>query len=163
MGRREEALEATRESVEHYRKLAEARPDAFLPDLARSLDNLGNRLSELGRREEALEATRESADIRRKLAGARPDAFLPDLAGSLNNLGNRLSELGRREEVLEATRESVTVLVPFTKQYLQRFGPMLVRIGHNYLSLCEELDREPDPELSQHVADTVGALSGDDQ
>ena len=163
LGRREEALEATRESVEHYRKLAEARPDAFLPDLARSLDNLGNRLSELGRREEALEATRESADIRRKLAGARPDAFLPDLAGSLNNLGNRLSELGRREEVLEATRESVTVLVPFTKQYLQRFGPMLVRIGHNYLSLCEELDREPDPELSQHVADTVGALSGDDQ
>jgi hypothetical protein len=37
IGQREAALEAAREAVEIYRKLAAARPDAFLPDLARSL------------------------------------------------------------------------------------------------------------------------------
>ncbi|MGB2985621.1 MAG: tetratricopeptide repeat protein, partial [Phycisphaerae bacterium] len=86
LGRREEALEACNEAVGHYRKLAEARPDAFLPDLAMSLNNLSNRLSNLGRREEALEACNEAVGHYRKLAEARPDAFLPDLARSLNNL-----------------------------------------------------------------------------
>lgn len=50
--------------------LAEARPDAFLPDLARSLNNLGNMLSDLGRREDALAATDEAVSIRRALAAA---------------------------------------------------------------------------------------------
>jgi hypothetical protein len=51
-----------------------ARPDAFLPDLAMSLNNLGNRLSGLGRREEALAAAQEAVDIRRRLVQTRPDA-----------------------------------------------------------------------------------------
>ena len=84
----EEALAATQEAVDISRRLAQTRPDAFLPDLARSLNNLGNSLSGLGRREEALAATQEAVDIRRRLAQTRPDAFLPDLAISLNNLGS---------------------------------------------------------------------------
>ena len=43
-----------------YRQLAQARPDAFLPNLAMSLNNLANRLSALGRREEAIEARAEA-------------------------------------------------------------------------------------------------------
>ncbi|HEY8138878.1 MAG TPA: tetratricopeptide repeat protein, partial [Methylocystis sp.] len=100
LGRREEALDAAREAVDIRRRLAAARPDAFLPDLAGSLNNLGGRLGDLGRREEALEAAREAVEIYRRLAAARPDAFLPEFASSLNNLGNRLSEIGRREEAL---------------------------------------------------------------
>ena len=56
------------------RMLAQTRPDAFLPDLARSLNNLGNRLNELGRREEALAATEEAVTIRRTLTQTRSDA-----------------------------------------------------------------------------------------
>ncbi|MBN1608261.1 MAG: trypsin-like peptidase domain-containing protein, partial [Polyangiaceae bacterium] len=41
LGRPEEALGATQEAVDQYRTLARARPDAFLPDLATSLNNLG--------------------------------------------------------------------------------------------------------------------------
>ena len=82
-------------------------PDAFPPDLATSLNNLANRLSDLGRREEALAAAEEAVRLRRVLAAARPDAFTPDLAGSLNNLAAFLSDLGRREEALEAAEEAV--------------------------------------------------------
>ncbi|WP_352231373.1 hypothetical protein, partial [Actinomadura sp. NBRC 104412] len=39
------ALEPTREAVEIRRELAEAEPAAYLPDLAGSLNNLGNRLA----------------------------------------------------------------------------------------------------------------------
>ena len=43
-----------------YRELARARPDAFRPDLAMSLNNQSAFLSELGRREEALAAIEEA-------------------------------------------------------------------------------------------------------
>jgi tetratricopeptide (TPR) repeat protein len=88
LGRREEALAAIDEALTAYRALAEARPDAFLPSLATSLNNQSNRLSDLGRREEALAAIDEAVTAYRALAEARPDAFLPDLAGSLNNQSN---------------------------------------------------------------------------
>jgi hypothetical protein len=52
-------------------KLAQARPDVFLPDLAMALNNQSVYLSELGRREEALAAAEEAARIYRALAQAR--------------------------------------------------------------------------------------------
>ena len=96
---------ASREGLEIYRELAAQNRDAFLPDLASSLGNLGNRLSELGRREEALEATREGLEIYRELAAQNRDAFLPALASSLGNLGNMLSDLGRRILTLRVDHE----------------------------------------------------------
>ena len=63
LGRREEALKTAEEAVGHYRALAEARPDAFIPDLAGSLNNLASRLSALGRREEALTAAEEAVGL----------------------------------------------------------------------------------------------------
>jgi hypothetical protein len=109
LGRREEELAASQEAVDIYRRLAQTRPDAFLPDLASSLNGLGIRLVNLGRREEALAASQEAVDIRRHLVQTRPDAFLPDLALSLNNLGNGLADLGRREEALAASQEAVDI------------------------------------------------------
>ena len=41
LGRREDALAAAQEAIDIYRRLAAERPDAFLPDLAMSLNNLG--------------------------------------------------------------------------------------------------------------------------
>jgi hypothetical protein len=49
IGAREEALAAIEEAVALRRDLAAARPEAFTPDLARSLSVLGDRLSELER------------------------------------------------------------------------------------------------------------------
>ncbi|WP_327259810.1 tetratricopeptide repeat protein [Streptomyces sp. NBC_01240] len=93
----------------HYRTLAEANPDAYLPDLAMSLNNLSVRLGEAGRRAEGLAASQEAVRVRRTLAEASPDAYLPDLAMSLNNLSIRLGEVGRREEGLAASQEAVRV------------------------------------------------------
>ena len=72
LGRREEALAAIEEAVAIRRQLAEARPDAFLPDLATSLNNQSACLAELGRREEALAAIEEAVTIYRQLAAGPP-------------------------------------------------------------------------------------------
>ena len=62
LGRREDALAAITEAVDIYRELAAARPDAFRPDLATSLNNQSTALAELGRREDALAAITEAVD-----------------------------------------------------------------------------------------------------
>ncbi|QDY11809.1 tetratricopeptide repeat protein [Micromonospora sp. HM134] len=108
-GLRDQALTPAEEAAGICRRLAEASPAAFLPDLAASLNNLGILLSDLGRREEALPPVEEAAGIYRRLAEASPAAFLPDLAASLNNLGMRLSDLGRRQEALTPVEEAVAI------------------------------------------------------
>ena len=106
LGRREQALAAIEEAVEIRRALAQANREAYLPDLATSLNGLSNRLAELDRREQALAAIEEAVAIRRALAQAK-DAHLPDLAASLNNLSPRLAALGRLEQGLATIEEAV--------------------------------------------------------
>ncbi|WP_250281675.1 MULTISPECIES: hypothetical protein [unclassified Frankia] len=50
------AVKITNRAVDLFRECAVADPDAFLPNLATSLNNLSLRLADLGRREEALAA-----------------------------------------------------------------------------------------------------------
>ncbi len=141
LGRREEALSPAQEAVRIHRKLSEANPDAFLPNLAMSLNNLAAFLSALGRREEALSPAQEAADIYRKLSEANPDAFLPNLAGSLNNLANRLSELGRREEALSPAQEAVRIHRKLSEANPDAFLPDLAASLNNLATCLSALGR----------------------
>ena len=154
LGRREEALQAANEATDIYRRLASARPDAFLPDLAGSLNNLGAMLSELGRREEALQAANEATEIYKRLASARPDAFLPYLAGSLNNLGAMLSELGRREEALQAANEATEIFGNLVeKRPLAHDQDFAISLKNLFEALAKlGLDPEKDPSVQRAVA-----------
>ena len=66
------------EAVSLYRQLAAARPDAFTPGLATSLNNLSLRLNDVGRRDEALAAIEEAVELCRAAGRgpARP-VYLP--------------------------------------------------------------------------------------
>jgi tetratricopeptide (TPR) repeat protein len=120
---------------------------AFRPNLAMSLNNLSNRLSDLGRREEALKAIEEAVAIYGGLAEVRPDAFRPNLAVSLNNLSNRLSDLGRREEALEAVKEAIRILGPYFMAWRHAFNVKMEILGRNDRRLVEETGRGDDPEI----------------
>ena len=144
-----------------YRRLAGTRPDAFLPDLAASLNNIGGDLSDLGRREEALAASQEAVDIRRRLAETQPDAFLPGLATSLNNTGAMLSNLGRREEALAASQEAVDIrrrlagtrpgaFLPYLATSLNNLGEDLSNLGRREEALA----------ASQEAVDIYRRLAG---
>ncbi|MEU6797025.1 tetratricopeptide repeat protein [Nonomuraea wenchangensis] len=89
-----------------FDSLTEANPDAYLPDLAASLNNLAIRLGEAGRREEGLRTTQRATEAYEHLAEANPDAYLPDLAMSLNNLAVDLGEAGRRKEGLRTAQRA---------------------------------------------------------
>ena len=141
LGRREQALAVIEEAAGIYRQLAQARPDAFLPDLAMSLNNQSNRLSDLGRREEALAVIEEAVTIRRQLAQARPDAFLPDLAGSLNNQSTFLSALGRREQALAAIEEAAGIYRQLAQARPDAFLPDLATALNNQSAFLSALGR----------------------
>ena len=141
LGRREKALAAAQEAAALYRQLAAQQPEAFLPNLAASLNNLGSMLSALGRREEALAATREAAELYRQLAAQQPDAFLPDLATILNNLGIMLSDLGRREEALAAAQEAVDIRRQLAAQQPDAFLPDLATSLNNLGNRLSDLGR----------------------
>jgi hypothetical protein len=83
LGQREAALASTQEAVEHYRGLAKARPDAFLPDLAMSLNNLGTMQSDLGSAKQRWRRRRRRWSIIERWRRPVRTRFLPDLAASI--------------------------------------------------------------------------------
>ncbi|MET9758252.1 hypothetical protein ABZ016_04230 [Streptomyces sp. NPDC006372] len=101
------ALASVTEAVDHYRTLAQADPDPYLPDLAGALNNLSVRQREAGDRRAALASIAEAVEIRRTLAQADPDAYLPDLAGVLNNLSVLQSDTGDRQAALASITQAV--------------------------------------------------------
>ena len=108
-GRYDEALNAAEQAAMICRRLAEADPTMYLPELASSLNNLGVRLRDLGQRDEALAAIEEAVGVYWRLAAVRPKMFLPYLAKSLTNLGVSLSALGRRDDVLPSAEDAIRI------------------------------------------------------
>ncbi|MCQ2337729.1 MAG: tetratricopeptide repeat protein [Paludibacteraceae bacterium] len=100
------------EALEIRRELAATNPSAYLPDVAATLNNLGNLHSDNNRYEEAEEEYKEALGIYRELAKTNPSAYRPDVAGTLNNLGvlhwnnNKYEEAEKEyKEALEIRRE----------------------------------------------------------
>ena len=75
------------------------------PDVAESLDELGNALYRQSKLTEAETTHREALALRRKLLGSRH----PKVAASLNNLANTLREQGRLAEAEAMFREALVL------------------------------------------------------
>ncbi|MGD0103440.1 MAG: tetratricopeptide repeat protein, partial [Rhodopila sp.] len=132
--------------------------DAFRPDLAMSLNNLANRLSELGRREDALAVAEEAVSLYRTLAAQRPDAFRPDLATSLWVLADCLDALARQEEGLAANAEAIGFMAePFARLPLA-FADRMGGMAREYRDRCEKLGQEPDMVLLTPIVETFEQL-----
>ncbi len=137
LGDRAAAGEAAQSSLNAYRRLAEANPTGFQPDLAASLNNYALSLSALGRPNESLTVLEEALDIRRSLADTNPAAFTPDLAASLNNYAIRLAELGRHLEALPPSEEALTLYRSLADTNPAAFTPDLAATLNNYATFVE--------------------------
>uniref|UniRef100_UPI00037069D6 tetratricopeptide repeat protein n=1 Tax=Nocardiopsis valliformis TaxID=239974 RepID=UPI00037069D6 len=100
-----------------HRGLAAQNPDAYLSNLAGSLNNQALQLRNLGRVEEALEAGTEAVEHYRSLAKQHPDTHLSDLALALNTRALILHALDQDEEAFEAGTEAVEHYRSLAKQH----------------------------------------------
>jgi hypothetical protein len=107
IGRAEAALAATAEAAELCRRLAAARPDAFEPDLARSLGVYAwvraAAKTDLG---QALAAAQEAVIRYEALADRTPLAFTKYLADALTALADVLDGLDRPAAAAAARRRA---------------------------------------------------------
>ena len=74
------------EALERYQSLAQSNPQAFLPNVAKTLNNLAALSWKKNKLEKAQEDFGEALAIYRLLVESNPQTFLPDLAKTLNNL-----------------------------------------------------------------------------
>jgi Tfp pilus assembly protein PilF len=139
-GRRQESLAADQQAADIFRALAVADPDAYQPELAASLNNLGTALADLARWEEALPAAEDAVTIRRRLAGIDP-TYLPDLAMSLGNVGRCLSRMGRQEPALTPITEGTDILRRLAVEDPTAHLPNLARSLTNLAAALAELGR----------------------
>ncbi|MEU6748106.1 tetratricopeptide repeat protein, partial [Spirillospora sp. NPDC046719] len=109
LGRHEEALDAISQAVQLYRQLADARPDAFLPELASALHNQAASFSGLERPEEALDAINQAVQLYRQLATVRPEEFSLKLAASsaINGIIYRYND--RPDEAVRLEIQSLVI------------------------------------------------------
>lgn len=137
------ALAAIQEAVKIRRRLAEANPARFEPDLAMSLNNLSAYLSATGDTAGALAAIQEAVEVRRRLAEDNPARFEPDLATSLNNLSLHLSATGDTAGALVAIQRAVEIYRRLAKANPARFEADLAASLNNLsIRLSETVDRE---------------------
>src|SRR5205823_12020226 len=129
------------------RALSAARPDAFTPDLAASLNDLATMLSTLGRREDALRVAEEAVRLDRVLAAAQPGAFGVALARSLWVLGDLYGETGRSDLAIATLEEGVTLLTPIFVTVPAAVVGAMGGLVQSYVTRCHAAHRQPDENL----------------
>ncbi len=113
------------------RDLAKANPEAYLPVVATTLNNLANLYSGTQRMKEAEEAYREALATYRDLAKANPEAYLPGVATTLNNLAVLYSATQRMKEAEEAYREALATRRDLAKANPEAYLPVVATTLNN--------------------------------
>ena len=138
--------------------LAEARPDAFTPDLAASLTNMAATLSNLGRREAAFTAAEEAVRLYRALAETRPDAFTVNLSVSLGMFADIQIADGAKIAALDSITEAIRILAPVFLRLPQAVARWMKMYLERYHQLCTDLEQEPDMALIGPIVEVLQEL-----
>jgi tetratricopeptide (TPR) repeat protein len=136
------------------RVLAEARPDAFTPNLADALQNMAEHLAGLHRYDEGLERIAETVTLYATLAEAQPTVFARDLAWALGVRGSILHAADRHPESVEAFHEALATVGEQFHRLPQAFSFVRGQMG-GYLSACEAAGVEPDAALIDPMIETL--------
>jgi Ca-activated chloride channel homolog len=119
--------------LEIRRSLAKKNPDVYLPDVAKTLNKLGNLSSNENRKAEARQQYEEALEIRRSLAKKNPDVYLSEVAATLNNLGALSSGENRKAEARKQYEEALEIGRSMAKKnpdvYLPYVASMLNNLG----------------------------------
>jgi tetratricopeptide (TPR) repeat protein len=133
----EQRMEAARQHFEQAldlrRQLARQNQAAYLPDMATTLNNLGNLDRVQNRTEEARQHYEEALEIHRQLAKQNLEPHLPDLAMTLNNLGSLEKSNMQVEKARQRFDEALKIYRQMAQQdpdqYLPRVAETLNNLG----------------------------------
>ena len=125
--------------------MAQQNPEAYLPKVAASLNNLGVLLHNTNDLKKAQDYQEEALQILRKLAQQNPRAYLPDVATSLNNLTTLYLGLGKKEDAEKAYLEAHDIYQKLANRHPRAYEIDYARIlamGFNLLGKPKEVLEE---------------------
>jgi tetratricopeptide (TPR) repeat protein len=117
-----------------YRQLAQDNPQAYLPYLALTLNNLGILYSDTQQLSESAHASQEALTIKRQLARDN-EAYLPNVAMTLTNLGVLYRRMQQLSESAHASQEALDIyqqLARDNEAYLPNVAMTLTNLGVLY-------------------------------
>jgi tetratricopeptide (TPR) repeat protein len=150
---RPDAVTAAEDAVAIRQHLAK-HDRIHLPDLARALHNLGDRLAAADRHGDRVAALEDAVAIRRHLVQAHPSRHLPDLAVALDRLAAGLQAAGRPADQVVALEDAVAIRRHLAGVLPPRFLPDLAASLHA-MSLALPADRRHEALASIREAVTI--------
>ena len=134
----EKARHHYEEALQIHRELAQQNPEAYLPDVATSLNNLGNLLSDTNDLKKAQDYYEEALQIHRELTQQNPEAYLPKVATSLNNLGVLLSDTNDRKKAQDYYEEALQIHRELAQQNPEAYLPDVATSLNNLGNLLRD-------------------------
>ena len=146
------------EALHIRRRLADANPNTYLPDVAKTLNNLGTLYGNRHDVAAAQAAFDEALHIHRRLADTNPDTYLLDVARTLNNLGNLYSDRHDVAAAQAAYDEALHIYRRLTDTNPDTYLPDVAMAAVNLSILYQ--NNMPDREKSLAYASEALAAAG---
>ena len=142
----EKARHHYEEALQILRKLAKKNPEAYKPDVAKILNNLGVLLSDTNDLKQARDYYEEALQILRELAQQNPGAYLPDVARTLNNLGVLLCDTNDLKKAQDYQEEVLQIRRELAMQNPRAYLPDVAVTQQNLTILYLRLEKKEDAE-----------------
>jgi tetratricopeptide (TPR) repeat protein len=129
--RMEEAREHFERALDLRRQLAQQNPAANLPDMATTLNNLGNLDRLQNRTGDARQHYEAAVGIHRQLAQQNLEQYLPDMAMALANLGSLEKNTMQVEAARQHFEESLKIYRQVAQQDPDQYLPKVAEVLNN--------------------------------
>ena len=127
----EKARRHYEEVLQALRELAKQNLEAYKPDVATTLNNLGNLLRNTNDLKQAQDYYEEALQIRRELMGKNPEAYKPDVATTLNNLGSLLRATNDLKKAQDYYEEALQIRRELREKNPEAYKPYVATTLNN--------------------------------
>ena len=103
----DESILAAKESIKHFRSLADTAPETYNSSVLRAMRVLASSLSGSGQLDQALEIARDMVEAAKSWFGDKPEWYQSDLAFALYYFAARTADLGLWDESIAADEQSI--------------------------------------------------------
>ena len=109
--------------LQELRELSKQNPEAYKPDVAMTLNNLGILFSDTNKLKQGRGYYEEAIEIYRDLAKQNPEAYKPNVAITLNNLGALLHAINELKQAQDYYEEALEIHRELAKQNPEAYKP----------------------------------------
>ena len=151
--RMQEARRHFERALQLRRELAQQNPATYVPDMATTLNNLGNLDRLQNRTEDARHHYEEALEIHRQMAAQNMDPYLPDMAMVLNNLGLLEKSTMQLEEARPHFEAALRIYRQMAEQDPDAYLPKVAETLNN-LGFAERSEKRME-EARQHYEEAL--------